>query len=259
MDGEQMTVKNSASGKQPALLSEIWAKKGFILKALVVLVVFGLLQVGNQYAFIPYNADSDVLIRAAALGGATLVGLSMLLGSLAVLFPKYNYIKYRRAVGVAGFLLIWVHFALVFNIKLKLSTQFLFGSLNPFANGLFMGFVAYLPLILLFITSTDYATRKLGQQNWKNLHRLIYVSFLLYVMHALIMTQRNPERLFNPAGYLLLLTTISAAVLQLFAFIKRIRMGHSRPIAFYVGAFLILAYLAILATFFFARNLLVGG
>ena len=259
MDEEQMIVQTSTSGKRLSLLSEIWAKRGFILKALAVLVIFALLQIGNQYAFVPYKVDSDLLIRAFSTGGATLVGLSLLIGPLAVLYPKLNFVKYRRAVGVAGFVIILLHASLIFSVRLGFSTKFLLGNLNPFANGLFMGLLALLTLFPLFLTSADWATRKLGQQNWKNLHRLIYVSFLLIVLHALLMTQKNPERLYNPAGYLLILITLLAAILQLIALVKRIRMGHSKPLALYAGAFFIIAYLAILGIFFFARNVLAGG
>ncbi|MEK6954981.1 MAG: ferric reductase-like transmembrane domain-containing protein [Candidatus Micrarchaeota archaeon] len=258
MADEILSVQTSTSGRSLSLFAEIMAKKGFILKALLALIIFSLLQLANQYFFVPYQAIPDILIRGFALGGATLVGLSLLIGPLAVLMPKYNFVRRRRAIGVAGFTLIILHFSLVFSQRLGYSTKFIFGNLNPFANGLFMGSLAFTSLLLLFLTSSDWATRKLGQQNWKNLHRLIYVSFMLYILHALIMTQKNPERLFNPAGYLMLLVALLAALLQLFAYIKRIRMGRSRPIALYVGAFLILLYLAVFGLFFFARNLLTG-
>lgn len=240
------------------IISEVWSKRGYILKAFGVLAFFALLQLANQYLFVPYKSLPDILIRGFALGGATLVGLSALVGPLAVLFPKYNYVAHRRAIGVSGFVLIYLHFFFIFSQRLKFSTEFIFNSLNPFINGLFVGFLAYVPLVLLFLTSTDWATRKLGQRNWKNLHRLIYISFLLYILHAVIMTENDPVRILNPAGFLLILVTILTAILQLFAFLKRIRAGNSKPLALYVGSAFIIAYLAILGTFFLARGILTG-
>ncbi|MFH1443521.1 MAG: hypothetical protein ABIG96_05790 [Candidatus Micrarchaeota archaeon] len=240
------------------LVRELISKKIYILKSIAVLAIFALLQFANQYFFVPHENIPDILIRGFALGGATLIGLSLLIGPLAVLKPKFNFVRHRRAVGNAGFVLIFFHLQLIISQRLGNSPQLIFSNPNPFANGLFMGFLAYFPLVLLFLTSTDWATRKLGQKNWKNLHRLIYASFLIFILHAVIMTRYDPVRLFNPAGYLLLLVSIFAALFQLLAYIKRIFMGHSKPVALYVGAFFIIAYLVIFSAFLFAPNLLIG-
>jgi sulfoxide reductase heme-binding subunit YedZ len=46
-----------------------------------------------------------------------------------------------------------------------------------------VGFPAFLLLIPLAITSTDGMARRLGGKNWRNLHRLVYVTALAGVVH----------------------------------------------------------------------------
>ena len=47
-----------------------------------------------------------------------------------------------------------------------------------------VGFLAYVILFLLGITSTKSMVRKLGK-NWKRLHKFIYVSSILAIVHLL--------------------------------------------------------------------------
>tara|TARA_B100000519_G_C14048099_1_gene346025 strand:- start:34 stop:615 length:582 start_codon:yes stop_codon:yes gene_type:complete len=47
-----------------------------------------------------------------------------------------------------------------------------------------VGFLAYVILVLLGVTSTNTMIRKLGK-NWKRLHKLIYLASLLVIIHLL--------------------------------------------------------------------------
>jgi sulfoxide reductase heme-binding subunit YedZ len=55
------------------------------------------------------------------------------------------------------------------------------------------GLLALLLLISLAITSTPWAMRRLGQ-NWKRLHRLVYVADLLAVTHFLLLVKADLRR-----------------------------------------------------------------
>jgi sulfoxide reductase heme-binding subunit YedZ len=46
-----------------------------------------------------------------------------------------------------------------------------------------MGFLAFMLLVPLALTSTTRAVRELGGKNWQRLHRLIYVSAVAAVIH----------------------------------------------------------------------------
>ena len=48
---------------------------------------------------------------------------------------------------------------------------------------IFMGVAAWLLLLPLALTSTNWAIRKLGGKNWNRLHKLIYLAVICGVIH----------------------------------------------------------------------------
>ena len=74
-------------------------------------------------------------------------------------------------------LLVWMSFLLVFRwhaIGEELIER-------PFIT---VGFIAYMVLLALGVTSPKAMVRRLGK-NWKKLHRLVYVAGILAVVHLL--------------------------------------------------------------------------
>jgi len=113
-------------------------------------------------------------------------GLRMLLITLAVTplrdwFNAAWLIQLRRMLGVYAFFYILLHFLTWLILDQDLYWA---GILPDIARRPFItiGFLAFLLLIPLAITSTNGMMRRLGKR-WKTLHRLIYVIVLLGVWH----------------------------------------------------------------------------
>lgn len=64
------------------------------------------------------------------------------------------------------------------------------------------GIIGYLLTLPLLFTSNTLANRLLGGKNWKRLHRMVYIVFLLIVLHRLFMRGVDMVGLFQ-AGFLL--------------------------------------------------------
>ena len=95
----------------------------------------------------------------------------------------------RRALGVYAFVYAFFHFAtfvwLDYMFDLALIAE---GILKkPFA---LVGFLAFLMLLLLAITSTNGWIKRLGK-NWKRLHRLIYPAAVLVIIHFTWAAKQN--------------------------------------------------------------------
>lgn len=114
--------------------------------------------------------------------------LRLLLVSLAVtplrrLFGWNGLIAYRRMLGLFAFFYASLHLAIYLVIDLggfwsQILTEI---ARKPFIT---VGFLAWLLLIPLAVTSTKGMMRRLGR-HWQRLHRLVYVCAALAALHFL--------------------------------------------------------------------------
>jgi sulfoxide reductase heme-binding subunit YedZ len=94
-------------------------------------------------------------------------------------------IRIRRAVGVIAFCYASVHLLTYAGVDQGFAWGTLFQDVlkRPFIA---VGFLAWLILLPLAITSTDGMVKRLGFIRWKQLHRLAYVAGVLGVLHFYI-------------------------------------------------------------------------
>ena len=205
--------------------------KAVILHSTLTTILWALQFVYQYYALIPGELGGSML-RSFALTGATLIGFALAIGPLRTLHQKYNYVRYRRTIGVWGFTFIILHFVSVMVFLFELNPIDLFWHYNPFANPIIFAVFAYPIFVSMWITSTDWAVARLGFRKWKSLHRLVFPAYIVAILHFTLI---NPELLLNPTGYLLIGTTILVLILQVSAFLKTIRgkgLGRSAAIGF---------------------------
>jgi len=112
-------------------------------------------------------------------------GLRFLIASLAVtplMRAGLRLIRFRRALGLLGFWYVLAHFTVWVTLDMGLIWSQIAGDLvkRPY---IVVGFAAFLMLIPLALTSSDYALRRLGGQAWRNLHRLAYPAILAGAVH----------------------------------------------------------------------------
>jgi sulfoxide reductase heme-binding subunit YedZ len=114
--------------------------------------------------------------------------LLLLILSLAItpvrrLSPRLNWlIKFRRLLGLFAFFYGTVHML----IYVALYSNFDVGAmLDDIARRRFItvGVAAWLLLVPLALTSTNWAIRKMGGKNWNRLHKLVYVAAVCGIIH----------------------------------------------------------------------------
>jgi sulfoxide reductase heme-binding subunit YedZ len=113
--------------------------------------------------------------------------IRLLIAALAVTPLRYllnaPYIwQFRRMLGLFAFFYVTLHFLVFLAFLLQWQWQDLGREIaeRPYIT---FGFLAFVLLVPLGMTSVQFAQRKLGRR-WKKLHRLVYVINILAVLHV---------------------------------------------------------------------------
>jgi sulfoxide reductase heme-binding subunit YedZ len=163
-----------------------------------------------------------LIARAREMGGLTLGAnpveellhelgswaLRFLLLTLAItplrdLIGKPWPLMLRRMIGLFAFFYVLLHFLVWLIVDQELYWS---GILTDIAKRPFitLGFIAFVLLIPLAITSTNGMMRRLGKR-WKSLHRLVYVCAILGVWHFYWLVKSDVREPLLYAGILAML------------------------------------------------------
>lgn len=103
-------------------------------------------------------------------------------------------LKLRRTVGLWAYAYICLHFAvyIVFDLNILYPAQALAKLAEDLTKRLYItvGFASWLFLLPLAITSTDGWQRRL-KRKWKTLHKLVYPSAILGVLHFIWLVKKD--------------------------------------------------------------------
>lgn len=138
--------------------------------------------------------------------------IRFLLATLAVTplrqLTGWNWlIKYRRTIGLIAFSYVCVHFLTYVGLDQGFALAYVGDDIakRPYIT---VGFTAFLLLIPLAITSTQGWVRRLGGRRWNALHRLIYISAALGVLHYLWLVKGDQLTPVYYGGVLVLLLAL---------------------------------------------------
>jgi sulfoxide reductase heme-binding subunit YedZ len=109
-----------------------------------------------------------------------------------------NLIKFRRIIGQATFFYALMHLLVWVILDRQLDWSRILGDIikRPY---IILGFLAFVALIPLVLTSFDVAIRKIGALRWRRLHRLAYVAATLGAVHFVWLVKAWPP---EPIVYL---------------------------------------------------------
>lgn len=134
--------------------------------------------------------------------------LTLLMATLAITPARRvtdwnDLIRFRRMVGLFAFFYATLHVLVYFGLDQLFAFDYLLEDIadRPYIT---VGFTAWLLLIPLAITSTRGWVRRLGRR-WRTLHRLVYVSAALGVVHFLWLVKADTREPLIFAGVLAVL------------------------------------------------------
>jgi methionine sulfoxide reductase heme-binding subunit len=149
----------------------------------------------NSFLYPTITAET-MLIRSFGTLAVMMLHIILSIGPLARISSKFTVLLYnRRHLGVTLFLVASVH--ALFSI-LQFHAN---GNINPILSVFVsnrhydsflyfpfqtLGFAAYLILMLMAFTSHDFWLSVLSPKIWKTLHLLVYIAYVLIILHILL-------------------------------------------------------------------------
>ena len=112
--------------------------------------------------------------------------------------------KLRRMVGLFAFFYISLHLLSYFGMDLLFSLSALLKDIAK-RTYITLGMIGFVLLIPLALTSTKAMLRRLGPKRWSRLHKLVYISAILGVLHYFFMAKGNQPGPWLHFGVLLVL------------------------------------------------------
>ncbi len=111
--------------------------------------------------------------------------LTLFISPFKLLFPKNKFwkwmLKHRRQIGIIAFLYLLLHFG-IYLVNLPSISQFV---LDLYETTYITGWLAFIIMLALALTSNSFSVKMLGAKNWKNVHRFAYLVILLSGLHWL--------------------------------------------------------------------------
>jgi methionine sulfoxide reductase heme-binding subunit len=152
--------------------------------------------VGFNLYFQPHIIPATLIIRATGILGILMLHVILAIGPLARLNPYFLPLLYnRRHLGVSMFLISAVHgvFAIVWfhgqgNVNPLYSLFTSNMRYDSFVHFPFqvLGFFGLLILLLMAASSHDYWLKNLSPEYWKSLHMMVYIAYLLLLLHVFL-------------------------------------------------------------------------
>ena len=135
-----------------------------------------------------------------------LIITTLFISSLAQLKYLRSLQNLRRMIGLFAFYYVVLHLTTYVVLDHFFNWKFLFKDIlkRPFIS---LGFISFLLLIPLALTSTKAMVKKLTYKVWKDIHKLIYVIAPLATMHFFLLTKADKK---EPMIYLLIIFILFA-------------------------------------------------
>lgn len=142
----------------------------------------------------------EAITRDTGLWALRFIIVTLLISPLRKLTGRNEFIRFRRMLGLFAFFYASVHMLLYLGLDQFFDVQEIWLDIvkRPFIT---IGFISFILLIPLTITSTDKMIKRLGGRRWKKLHYLIYLIVVLSCLHFYMLVKQDKT---EPLIYLLI-------------------------------------------------------
>jgi len=186
-------------------------KRPYIISLIVVFVF-----VWYYFIHLAFPVSLGFVNAVVAFSGTVLLGLSLLIGSLAKFVSFFNkFIDDRKTYGVFGYSLIAIHALLVILLLFGVQEE---TAIVPFVASLAFAVLAFGIFSIMGITSTKKWISLLGEKEWRRLQRTGYLALIFVIGHVALLDNGAfvTERI---SGQIVLSFLMLVVFLKLFSFV----------------------------------------
>ena len=146
----------------------------------------------------------EKLMDELGLMALRLIIITLMITTLSNIKPLKSIVVLRRMIGLFAFYYVCLHFSTYIVLDHFLDIQFIIQDIikRPFIT---FGFISFLFLIPLAITSTNKMIKRLGFKVWKKIHYLIYPVAILASMHFYVLVRADKTEPVIYMGIIILL------------------------------------------------------
>jgi sulfoxide reductase heme-binding subunit YedZ len=163
-------------------MNSIWTSKWTkVLVFLICLVPAGIL-IWDAYTGNLSSNPTQFLEHATGDWTLRFVAITLSITPLRKLLKQPNLIRFRRMLGLFAFFYGFCHFAIYLTFDQVFDLHGIWADIAK-RRYITVGFTAFVLMIPLAITSTAGWIRRLGGRRWSTLHRAIYFTAVLGVVH----------------------------------------------------------------------------
>ena len=143
----------------------------------------------------------EAVTRDTGLWALRFIMVTLLISPLRQMTGVNALVRFRRMLGLFAFFYACMHMLLYLGLDQFFDWQEIWLDIikRPFIT---VGFVSFVLLIPLTITSTDRMIKRLGGRRWKKLHYLIYLIVVLSCVHFYMLVKQDKT---EPLIYLLIM------------------------------------------------------
>jgi methionine sulfoxide reductase heme-binding subunit len=138
------------------------------------------------YGAVTNNLGADPTARITFTTGSTtlnLLTITLAITPVRRLSPRLNWlIKFRRLLGLFAFFYATLHLLTYVALYAGFDVNTMLSDIEK-RRFITVGVIAWLLLLPLAATSTNWAIRKLGGKRWSWLHKLVYVAAVCGIVH----------------------------------------------------------------------------
>lgn len=127
----------------------------------------------------------EAMIHESGIWGLYFLFITLCLTPMSQLLHKPWPIQLRRMLGLFAFLYCSLHLFVHLKFNLELNWAWIIEEVAQ-RQYILVGFVVYVILLLLALTSPKFMVRMLGGSRWKRLHRWVYIALIGAVAHFMM-------------------------------------------------------------------------